>query len=205
MYDEQLSAHQFSKRSQSIQADEEERLDAEMQMSAISTSPKHSRVFSAKSKSRATIVSLPSKTKFGDTHTSLLSPNVGTNEMAVQTDRNSDFENKKHVKVIGADGEDIGTHLMADPDAYKEDWANSNVFKRAMKAEAIKRGLRVDSDFECADDEDRVEMTATHCESKIIDNPEKINKSDDDDNDSVHLGNAQDIDDIQGNNIGFMK
>lgn len=60
MIDQELSAHQFSKRSISIQADEEERLEAEFQMSAISRSPK-SRVFSPKSwgKSRHTVVSLP--------------------------------------------------------------------------------------------------------------------------------------------------
>lgn len=46
-----------------------------------------------------------------------------------------------------------------NPDAYKEDWIDSLVFKRAMKAEAIKRGLRVDSDWEVDEEEERVAMT----------------------------------------------
>jgi len=48
-----------------------------------------------------------------------------------------------------------------DPDAYKEDWIDSIVFKKAMKAEAIKRGLHVDSEFEIDDEDERVAMTAT--------------------------------------------
>ena len=47
------------------------------------------------------------------------------------------------------------------------------VFKRAMKAEAIKRGEKIDSDWECEEDDDKVEMTATHCESKWIEKKEE--------------------------------
>ena len=106
--------------------------------------------------------------------------------------------------MYGADGKvESGTHLISDPDAYKTDWNNSMVFKRAMKTEAIKRGQRVDSDWECEEDDDKVEMTATHCESKWV--PQKEGDPNDSDDDSVHFGNAQDIDEMQGNNIGFMK
>ena len=45
-----------------------------------------------------------------------------------------------------------------DPDAYKDDWEESLVYKRAMKAEAIKRGKSY-SEFEFDDDEEKVEMT----------------------------------------------
>ena len=70
MADVELSAHQFSKRSISIQADEEERLDAEFQMSVISRSPK-SRVFSPKSwGKKSNVISLPSKRQLEKTQTS---------------------------------------------------------------------------------------------------------------------------------------
>ena len=92
MVDEEHSAHQFSKRSISIQADEEERLDAEFQMSVISKSPK-SKLMSPKSwgKSKHTVVSIPSKRSHDRNKSSLLKQKVDTSEMAIQTDRNSDF------------------------------------------------------------------------------------------------------------------
>lgn len=40
-----------------------------------------------------------------------------------------------------------------DPDAYKDDWYDSLIFKKAMKAEAIKRGEHYDQEFS-VDDED---------------------------------------------------
>lgn len=45
-----------------------------------------------------------------------------------------------------------------DPDAYIEDWADSHVCKRAMKAEAIKRGQPYDM-FEVNDDDFDFDMT----------------------------------------------
>lgn len=33
---------------------------------------------------------------------------------------------------------------IIDPDAYKEDWEDSNIYKKAMKSEAIKRGRSFD-------------------------------------------------------------
>ena len=61
-----------------------------------------------------------------------------------------------------ADGEEQQTDFFErnnDPDAYKDDWWDSLVFKKAMKAEAIKRGLRYDSDFSVDDAEDDIDMT----------------------------------------------
>lgn len=49
-----------------------------------------------------------------------------------------------------------------DPDAYKEDWYQSLIFKRAMKAEAIKRGVRYDSDFSVDDADEHIEMTTVN-------------------------------------------
>lgn len=49
-----------------------------------------------------------------------------------------------------------------DPDAYKEDWYDSLIFKRAMKAEAIKRGVRYDSDFSIDDADEHIEMTTVN-------------------------------------------
>ena len=45
-----------------------------------------------------------------------------------------------------------------DPDAYIEDWADSHVCKRAMKAEAIKRGQPYEA-YEVADDDFDFDMT----------------------------------------------
>jgi len=49
-----------------------------------------------------------------------------------------------------------------DPDAYKEDWYDALLFKKAMKAEAIKRGVRYDSDFSVKDGDEHIEMTTLH-------------------------------------------
>jgi len=48
-----------------------------------------------------------------------------------------------------------------DPDVYKDDWHSSIVFKKAMKAEAIKRGEPYGSEFEVDDDEDKIAMTVS--------------------------------------------
>jgi hypothetical protein len=62
----------------------------------------------------------------------------------------------------GNDAEDHGTDFFEranDPDAYKDDWWDSLVFKKAMKAEAIKRGLRYDSEFSVDDADENIDMT----------------------------------------------
>ena len=41
--------------------------------------------------------------------------------------------------------------IRVDPDAYKEDWKDSLIYKRSMKAEAIKRGKPY-ADFEVPTD-----------------------------------------------------
>ena len=62
-------------------------------------------------------------------------------------------------------GTDIATKdetEFNDPDAYKDDWYDSLVFKRAMKTEAIKRGVRYDSDFSVDDANEHIEMTTAN-------------------------------------------
>lgn len=56
---------------------------------------------------------------------------------------------------------DCGSLERNDPDKYKEDWVTSLVYKKAMKSEAIKRGQRVDSEYEVDDEDERVAMTVT--------------------------------------------
>jgi hypothetical protein len=51
---------------------------------------------------------------------------------------------------------------------YKEDWVTSLCYKKAMKAEAIKRGEHVDSEFEVDDEEERVAMTVTNFDGQTI-------------------------------------
>ena len=57
------------------------------------------------------------------------------------------------------DNESISQFARAtDPDAFKADWVDSAVYKRAMKAEAIIRGKPF-SEYEFNEDDERVEMT----------------------------------------------
>ena len=71
-------------------------------------------------------------------------------------------------------------------DLFKEDWAESIVYKKAMKAEAIKRGLPYE-DFECDDDAEAYELTTVQM-----------------DRDDPDLENAQDAN-ITPHAIGFLK
>lgn len=41
-------------------------------------------------------------------------------------------------------------------DKYRDDWADSFIYKRAMKAEAIKRNLPFE-EYECEDDDEQFE------------------------------------------------
>jgi hypothetical protein len=43
---------------------------------------------------------------------------------------------------VGNDEDTRTKAILKDPDGYKSDWADSRIYKRAMKAEAIKRGLK---------------------------------------------------------------
>jgi len=66
-----------------------------------------------------------------------------------------------------------------DPDAYKEDWYDALLFKKAMKAEAIKRGVRYDSDFSVKDDDEHIEMTTINQETMTIGPADNMESRDD--------------------------
>ena len=56
-------------------------------------------------------------------------------------------------------GEQSGTDFFArpnDPDAYKDDWWDSLIYKKAMKSEAITRGLRYESEFSVDDEAEHI-------------------------------------------------
>ena len=77
-----------------------------------------------------------------------------------------------------------GSPQVIDPDAYKEDWEDSIIYKKAMKSEAVKRGRSYDK-YEVDDDEDRVEMTATYNQSQLAD-AIKLEEAGEADSDSNH-------------------
>ena len=54
-----------------------------------------------------------------------------------------------------------GAFTDQDPDAYRDDWDQSFVFKKAMKAEAIKRGEPYDSEYDVDEDDEKVAMTVS--------------------------------------------
>jgi len=100
-------------------------------------------------------------------------------------------------------------NLKPDPDAYKEDWVDSIIFKKAMKAEAIKRGLHVPSEFEIDEEEERVAMTAIDAMSvNEFDKERGVGTDASIENyDNMDLENAQDADDMvqHKHTLGFMK
>lgn len=89
--------------------------------------------------------------------------------MAIQTDGESEG-NRNYLKSRGAgktvkiDQSDAGSieKIVDHPDKYKEDWVTSLVYKKAMKTEAIRRGVHVDSDYEVDEEDERVAMTNTN-------------------------------------------
>ena len=239
LHDEEGSAHQFSVKDMSIQADEEEKLDLDMQVTKFNasitqdiTEEKKTRDVPTRlslSKSNTSIYNMSpvgKKVKAG-----LLLPREATkSEMGMQTDVSSNYNlGKQSIKKVKmADGttdmdssNDNGFgERFNDPDAYKEDWYDALLFKKAMKAEAIKRGVRYDSDFSVQDEDEHIEMT-TVCNHETMtigpaDNMESrddinngLEQSADEKTDGeVEMENAQDAQHLnltQAGGIGFMK
>jgi hypothetical protein len=182
MIDEEMSAHQFSNREKSIQADSEERMDADM-ISQMEMSPgrvdsrSRSRTHTVKSVNLSRNVSTTSVGKVSKKlkqKDSLFGAPKARLEMAVQTDGEGSQERilksrggRRAVKVEGSDDGSMGKAAI-EPDIYKEDWVTSLCYKKAMKAEAIKRGKPVDSDFEVDEEEERVAMTITNFDGQTI-------------------------------------
>ena len=55
----------------------------------------------------------------------------------------------------------MATGPRRDPDAYVDDWLDAALFKKMMRAEAIKRGLPYQQ-FECDDDEAANDLSTVH-------------------------------------------
>lgn len=91
---------------------------------------------------------------------------------------------------------------IIDPDAYKEDWEDSVIFKRAMRTEAMNRGLPY-SEYEIDEDEEKVDMTATYNQSQLAD-AVNVDNVDSDDASERQQENAQEADSFNIK-IGFMK
>lgn len=136
---------------------------------------KGSRLYSAKrstTKSNHSFVTLTAKDKSRTTtkrqeSRTLGIPNIATTEIAIQTDITTDNQYRgptaKQVRMIDNGSE---TQLI-DPDSYKEDWAQSFVYKKAMKTEAIRRGEPYDSDYSVNEEDEKIEMTAHESQSQV--------------------------------------
>ena len=199
LHDEEGSAHQFSVKDMSIQADEEEKLDLDMQVT------KFNATLTQDVAEQQKLRDIPTRLSVTKSHTSiynmspvgkkpkagLLLPREATkSEMGMQTDVTSNFQmSGKHSikKVRMADGatdmdsshDDGFGERWNDPDAYKEDWYDALLFKKAMKAEAIKRGVRYDSDFSVKDDDEHIEMTTINQETMTIGPADNMESRDD--------------------------
>jgi hypothetical protein len=68
----------------------------------------------------------------------------------------------KTVKIDESETGSIEAAVIVDHDKHKEDWVTSLVYKKAMKNEAIRRGVDVDSEYEVDDEDERVAMTNTN-------------------------------------------
>ena len=170
-----MSAHQFSENHKSVQADEEEKLNLDM-LSNNSHSINNKGVGMSRNFSRGTTVlsrqlsttSVGKTTKKLKDSDTLFNLSKTRNDMGMQTDGESDhnrtvFKPKK-AKIESDDC--LSLEKRIDPDQYKEDWATSVIYKKAMAQEAIKRGIRVDSDYEVDVDDEKVNMTITGYETQ---------------------------------------
>lgn len=133
MYDESNSAHQFSLKDISVQADSEARLDAQMQTSVIEM---RSHVDQTSLQGQ----SIPIQTSEIDRKSAKLQTfyDDGTRiEMACQTDPKICKPRTPMKKSTRMQTEKPRPAI----DKYKDDWVEAIVFKRAVKFEATKRDL----------------------------------------------------------------
>lgn len=82
--------------------------------------------------------------------------------MAIQTDGGDKHESRRGIRFQDQehsfdDLDEPYPDRFKHMDHYKEDWVDSIVYKKAMKAEAIKRGLPYE-EYEVDDDEEAYEM-----------------------------------------------
>ena len=126
------------------------------------------------------------------------------NEIAIQTEADGDRSYLKSRgtmnKTVRIESDGGSMERIVDPDKYKEDWVTSLIYKKAMKSEAIKRGKRVDSEYEVDEEDERVAMTVTGYDGNTT-----MGGLERDPNATLEMdfSNAQDPD--GDNAIGFMK
>lgn len=130
MVDEVNSAHQFSLMDASIQADSEDRLDAEMQTMKIDVTSKQGQtsLYGGRSNFQQT------------SEVSLRSAKVQAflrekNESSCQTDPQMLKGKSPITKTIRLQTENI-------KDIYRSDWAHSRIYIHALRSEAEKRGIK---------------------------------------------------------------
>lgn len=128
MLDEENSAHQFSLHDRSMQADSEERLEAEMQTSALQ------------------LMSANEQTSVQNAK----SCNIQTSEIEMKSAKFQAFDKERQDMQCQTDPKmlakpDPPKHMNVQTERYKDiqknDWADSQVFKKALRDEAIKRGI----------------------------------------------------------------
>lgn len=220
MLDEEQSAHQFSIREQSVQADEEERLDLEMEVNAFEEVAEKPGSAGSRTKSKISKKSLtksnvslyqlsPVEAKSSRRNDSLLPREAPRAEIAIQTDPEpAPSKRSSHRPVLVQEPEHYQEQARQnDADAFKEDWSQALVFKKAMKLEAIRRGEPYASEYEVDDEEEAVEMTNTQhdlhhvADVSLVDQPAESEEE-------LQMANTQEGDTPPGttpHTIGFMK
>ena len=156
MYDESNSAHQFSLKDMSVQADSEARLDAQMQTSVIEM---RSHVDQTSLQGH----SIPIQTSEIDRKSAKLQTfyDDGTRiEMACQTDPKICKPKTPMKKSTRMQTEKPRPAI----DKYKDDWVEAIVFKRAVKFEATKRDLP----YEEVETDDEDEFIAHEARKKTL-------------------------------------
>lgn len=147
----------------SVQADDEEFENTEMQIHSFQREEAESLhngsssirkpLFSAKrstGKSIMTLTALCGDRKNKASIGMLLSPRKETAEMAIQTEVTERMLSKKPSR----------DHLI-EREYYKKDWEQSFVYKKAMAAEAIRRGDRVKEEFIVPEEDELGYITVT--------------------------------------------
>lgn len=152
MHDENNSAHQFSLHDRSMQADSEERLEAEMQTSALKYLSHEDQTSMQNAKSM----------------------NIQTSEIEMRSAKFQAFENQRLEMSCQTDPamlqkqippKNMNVQTERYKDIVKNDWAESSIFRKALRDEASKRGLEnkyVTSDEgETSNDSDRSILSPT--------------------------------------------
>lgn len=199
MLDEEHSAHQFSLHDRSMQADSEERLDANNQtclfdMKSMQGQTSMQGAVSANNQTSEIDIRSAKHQAFEDAR----------NEMSCQTDPAMLPRAKTPVKKT------VKLQTEKHKDVYNFDWAQSSVFRKAMRDEAVKRGLEFQ--YYVSSDEDVASTgSAGHDDCALQQQLSKalINNA----NEAAEMENAQDPDtdmneerkQLENTALGFFK